>query len=114
MDAVYAATDVVVHPSRRDAYPLVVIEAMSWGKPVIGSDVCGSVIDRVRNDYNGYSFPSGDIEGLAKAISVLSRDHARLVAMGANARLTAEQWPLQRGVQIIKAAAARTLHTPAA
>jgi glycosyltransferase involved in cell wall biosynthesis len=109
MDSVYAATDIVLHPSRRDAYPLVVIEAMSWSKPVIGSDVCGSVIDRVQHGYNGYSFPSGDVGALVELIASLAKDPSLAEAMGINARSTAEQWPLERGVEILKESTKRAL-----
>ena len=109
MDEIYAATDVVLHPSRRDAYPLVVVEAMSWSKPVVGSDVCGSVIDRVEDGHNGYSFPSGDVAALTAVLDKVADDAAHVCEMGKNARTTAEAWPLERGVEILKSNARRAL-----
>jgi glycosyltransferase involved in cell wall biosynthesis len=59
--------DVFVLPSFYEGLPLVVLEAMLAGLPVVASDV-GSVRDAVRQDVTGLLVPAGDAAGLAEAI----------------------------------------------
>jgi len=109
MLAFYLATDVLVHPARWDPYPVVVLEAMSWGKPVIGSDACGSVQDRVESGSNGFAFPSGDENALAELMRRLAVDRVLKSSMGTAARATAEEWPLERGLDILRAGLLSTI-----
>jgi glycosyltransferase involved in cell wall biosynthesis len=104
MEAVFLASDVLIHPAHYDPFPLVVIEAMAFGRPVIGSDRCGSVEERVVQGINGFSFPAGDVESLSSAMLELASDAALLANAKAAARATAEAWPMERGVEIVRQA----------
>jgi glycosyltransferase involved in cell wall biosynthesis len=80
----YAEAQVLCLPSRREGVPLVLLEGMSFGLPVIASPV-GGVVDYVRHDDNGLLVPPGDVEALAAAIATLAGDpdlRARLGAAG--------------------------------
>jgi glycosyltransferase involved in cell wall biosynthesis len=59
----------MILPSHREPWGLVVNEALSFGCPVVVSDVCGCVPELVREGVTGFSFPSGDVGALAKAMS---------------------------------------------
>lgn len=63
-------------------FPNVVLEAMSLGKPVIGTRVAG-VPEQVADGATGLLVPPGDAEALAAAIAALAADPARRAAMGA-------------------------------
>src|SRR6202011_265504 len=52
MPSVYAAADVFLHPSVEDNFPLMVLESLSCGTPVIAFDV-GGVADSVRHACHG-------------------------------------------------------------
>lgn len=52
-----AQADLFMLPSNYEGLPMVIIEAMSCGKPVVASDV-GGVSEIVRNDINGYTLPN--------------------------------------------------------
>ena len=52
-----AQADLFMLPSNYEGLPMVIIEAMSCGKPVVASDV-GGVGEIVRNDVNGYTLPN--------------------------------------------------------
>ncbi|MCX6723778.1 MAG: glycosyltransferase [Candidatus Staskawiczbacteria bacterium] len=67
----YAMADAFVMPSKKDALPLAVNEAMCFGLPVIASDKVGSIVDLVKNEYNGFVFPVGDVNELAVCIEKL-------------------------------------------
>ena len=109
MEAVYLASDIVLHPARSDPFPGVILEAMSWSRVVIGSDVCGNVEDRITPGVNGFAFPSENGDELARIMLDLVRHPEKLTEIGAQARKTAEAWPVERGVAIVLEQATRIL-----
>lgn len=111
VDAVYLSSDIILHPSRRDAFPVVILEAMSWSKVVIGSDVCGNVEERIIHGVNGFSFPSEDVDELTRIMLDLVNHPEKLPEIGAQARKTAEEWPVERGVEIVLESARKVLAT---
>lgn len=80
-------------PSRSEGQPRVLIEAMSCGKPRVGTRVDG--IPTVINDgEDGYLVPPGDSGALATAFRKLMGDDALRLQMGENAaRRAKEQFP---------------------
>jgi len=69
----------MILPSLREPWGLVVNEALSFGCPVVVSDICGCVPELVIDGVTGYSFPVGDVGALAQAMSkaqLLSQDRA--------------------------------------
>jgi glycosyltransferase involved in cell wall biosynthesis len=101
LPAFFMASDMLVLPSRWDPWPLVVLEAMVWGVPVIASNACGSARDRVVTGENGYIVPVDDANELARAIRCLIDNPDLRQLMRVNARRTAMSWPPERGAEII-------------
>lgn len=66
----YHALDCYVSASEAEGMPNSVLEAMASGLPVVLSDIPGQV-DLVREDENGWLFPSGDLETLCSCLSGL-------------------------------------------
>lgn len=66
----YAQCDIFVAPSRYESFGLIFIEAMSHGKPVVGSRV-GGIPETVEDGVTGLLFESGDSAGLEKVLSQL-------------------------------------------
>lgn len=98
---VYA--DVLIHPSpNHEAYGVAVVEAMACGLPVLASDVTCAASDRIEHGVSGFIHPCGNVEVLAMQIGFLLRNPDVIAKMGQLARETAERWPINRGVQIIK------------
>lgn len=62
-----ASFDVFVLPSRDEAFPLAIVEAMFAGVPVIATDV-GSVSEAIVDGVTGLLVPSGDQRALVEAI----------------------------------------------
>ncbi len=58
----------LVLPSHSEPWGLVVNESLSYGCPVVVSNVCGCVPDLVLDGVTGYSFESGDVEALSNAL----------------------------------------------
>jgi glycosyltransferase involved in cell wall biosynthesis len=82
--AVLSTADIFVLPSRSDARPRSIIEAMSLGKPVVASEV-GGIPSLVLHERTGLLVPAEDAGALAAALGRLveSQDlRARLGAAG--------------------------------
>lgn len=64
---VYVAADLVVHPSHREGFPNVPLEAAAMGLPVITTTATGC-IDSVVDATTGAIVPTGDADALAVAL----------------------------------------------
>lgn len=85
----YQASDVVLVPSRREAFGRVSVEAMLAGKPVIGAR-SGGTAEIVRDGETGLLFAPGDVQGLAASIIALG-ETTRRQAMGVAGRRRARR-----------------------
>lgn len=95
--------DVLIHPSPVDEpYGVAVIEAMAAGLVVVASDVTFAALDRIEHGINGYIYKASDVEELADRITWCFKNKDRLLEIGVAARKTASQWPVSRGVTVIK------------
>lgn len=82
LDAAYAATDLLVLPSRVEAYGMVVTEALARGVPVLAADT-GGVRDAL--DGGGRLVPRRDAAALAAALRCWLTDPALRTGMRADA-----------------------------
>jgi glycosyltransferase involved in cell wall biosynthesis len=98
----YRSGSIFLHPALYEPYGVAVIEAMAAGLAVIGSDDTGAVVDRIVDGKNGYACPSGSVDELFSAVVAATSDEERLAANRREARRTAEQWPVSRGVEIVE------------
>lgn len=90
VDQYLALYDVLVLPSRFDGRPLVVMEALACGIPVIASDV-GGLADLVSDGVSGYLVPPADARSIADHIVRLAEDRLLLATMKNGARKLAEE-----------------------
>jgi glycosyltransferase involved in cell wall biosynthesis len=79
--------DVATLPSRDDPFPLVVLEAMLLGVPVVAFAV-GGVPEQVGD--TGVLVPPGDVEAFAAAVGALVDDPQRRAELGRRARERAD------------------------
>jgi glycosyltransferase involved in cell wall biosynthesis len=80
-----AGADLLVLPSRNEGLPIAILEAMSYGVPVIATPV-GAVADAVRDGETGLLVPAGDPKALARALASLVESPALRRSLGARAR----------------------------
>ena len=85
--AALAELDVLVLPSRSEALPLVLVEAMLAELPVVATDV-GSVSEAVEDGVTGIILPSGSPRAIAEAVGGL-RDPERRRKLGRAGRARA-------------------------
>ena len=83
--ACYANCEVFALPSSGEGFGLVYLEAMAYGKPVIGG-AHGGALDVVEDGVTGWLVPHGDIERLSRALESLLADPVRAREMGARGR----------------------------
>ena len=85
LNALLASCDALCLPSleRTEAFGLVLLEAMRFGKPVVVSDIPGSGAGWVvRQARHGLLVPPGDPAALAQALRELQRDPIKRQALG--------------------------------
>ena len=87
--ALIGLLDVLVVPSLTEGSPLIVLEAMAAGVPVVASAV-GGIPDQARHGEEGLLVPPGDPEALAGAMGELLRDPSRARLLGAAGRRRTE------------------------
>jgi glycosyltransferase involved in cell wall biosynthesis len=93
---VYADADVLVLSSLWEGLPYVVIEAMSYGLPVVSTDVDG-IPEAVEDEVTGLLVKPRDVHALAAALVRLLRDPELGRRMGEAGRaLVAEKFGLDR------------------
>jgi glycosyltransferase involved in cell wall biosynthesis len=79
----------MVLPSFAEGLPVVIMEAMALGRPVISTYIAG-IPELVRDGTDGWLVPAGDVDALVKALAeLLATPTDDLREMGAIARLRA-------------------------
>jgi glycosyltransferase involved in cell wall biosynthesis len=63
----YRAAHVLLHPSRTEAFPRVIVEAMNFGLPVVATEVGGSG-EAVVDGETGYLVAVDDADGMARRV----------------------------------------------
>lgn len=74
-------TDVYILPSYFEGVPISILEAMSFGKPIIATNV-GGIPEVVENDINGLLIQPGDEKALLKALLFYSNDAEKIESHG--------------------------------
>lgn len=87
--AALAASTIFLLPSYHEGMPMALLEAMSWGLPVITTPV-GGIPQIVTDQINGLLVAPGDVPALAAAITRLLHDPALRDRLGNAARTTIE------------------------
>ena len=87
--ACYARCEIFALPSTGEGFGLVFLEAMAFGKALVGA-ACGGTTDVVEDGVNGVLVPPGDSERLVEALAILLKDELRRAKLG------------QRGAEIVR------------
>ena len=79
-----------VLPSYNEGLPMAILEAMSYGVPVISTEV-GSICEVVCNNKTGFTFKPGDIDILVKYIEKLITEKQLWYEMSENCKKSIEE-----------------------
>jgi len=82
---------VVIMPSRYEGFPMVALEALGIGRPLIASDVDG-LRDVVSGNINGLVFPCGDVEKLSGCLRRIRDEADLLPTLAQNSRAGIERY----------------------
>jgi glycosyltransferase involved in cell wall biosynthesis len=89
--AVYRASHVFLHPARREAWGVVINEAVAAGMAVIASDVTGAAADLVEDGVNGYQVLPDNLDALVEALLDTTLP-VRLLQFRRSAAVKLEDW----------------------
>lgn len=109
--AMMRACACLIMPSRYEALPMVALEALSIGRPVIASDVDG-LRDVIQPGLNGVLFKSESIADLSSTLVDITRSSDQLAQMAASASTTVERYKTKAIVQLWRAYAQARISTP--
>lgn len=96
-DKIFRNSDVLLLPSYNEGLPISILEAMSYGMPIISTPV-GGIVEAVENNVNGFIVNCGDTSDLAAKINALCDKDLRLKMGAESFRLVKEKFD----VEIIK------------
>jgi glycosyltransferase involved in cell wall biosynthesis len=82
--ALYRSVDLFAFPSRADTLPLVILEAMASGLPVVATNVGGIPYEVTPEE--GMLVPAGDSAALAEALDRMCNDESMRLQMASSAR----------------------------
>ena len=84
------SSGVVVIPSTIEGIPIILMESLAFGVPVIASAV-GGIPSMIHDDFNGFLCEPSDIKAFVRAIRKIAGEKSFHRAMKANARKFAQQ-----------------------
>jgi phosphatidyl-myo-inositol dimannoside synthase len=79
--ACYARSEIFALPSTGEGFGLVFLEAMAFGKPLIGT-AHGGITDIIENRVNGLLVPAGDLKSLVDALAELFENESLRMELG--------------------------------
>lgn len=86
---VYQEASILASSSRYEGLPMVLLEAQSFGLPIVAFQCKCGPKDIVSDGMNGYLVPEGDTAGMAQRLEILMKDEALRKRMGLKAKESA-------------------------
>lgn len=108
----YVACDTFVLPSLQEVQPLVVMEAMWFGKPIIVTNKIVSATELVDQGVNGYIVDASSVDDLTKKMEILANNPELRASMGKAGRLRANNYQPELVIEAILKAYHDTLGRP--
>lgn len=87
----YAAADIFCLPSYHEGFPVVNMEAMASGCPIVTTTI-DSILEQMEDGEQGLLFEPGNVQGLVRALRQLIADPQLRANMGSNALKRAQSF----------------------
>ncbi|WP_302577048.1 glycosyltransferase family 4 protein [Phocaeicola barnesiae] len=92
IDKAYMEASILASSSRYEGLPMVLLEAQSFGLPIVAFQCKCGPKDIVSDGMNGYLVPEGDTAGMAQRLEILMKDEALRKRMGLKAKESASRF----------------------
>jgi glycosyltransferase involved in cell wall biosynthesis len=102
MQELYAEHDIFLFPSLMEGLPLVLLEAMASGMPVITTETCG-MTDVVEDRFNGLLVPPANASAIEEGILRLAGSVELRQKLGEAARETMKRYTWERAAKQLEA-----------
>lgn len=79
--AFYLDASIFILTSRKEGFPMVLLEAKNYGLPIVSFDVPTGPKEMIENGEDGFLIPFGKVDMFVKKLAVLTGDHQRLQNM---------------------------------
>jgi glycosyltransferase involved in cell wall biosynthesis len=112
MPELYAAHDIFLFPSLMENLPLVILEAMASGMPVVTTETCG-MPDVVEHEFSGLLIPTANAQAIEDAVVRLANSAELRRKLGENARATMKRYTWERAARQLEALYRHVLATEA-
>ena len=92
MDEQYQKAAMFVMTSEMEGLPMVLLEAKSWGLPLISFDIMTGPSDIIRSGVNGYLVRANDVNDLAEHIEKLIQSKEKRMKFSLDSQLDMERF----------------------
>lgn len=99
LDEIYLGSSILMMTSYTEAFPMVILEAMSYGLPVIAYS-CNGINDIITNDYNGFVIGDNDCVSYGEKLKILIDDYALRNEFGENSKETIKNYSVDKVLAI--------------
>ena len=110
LEAYYRSAELIVMPSRWEGLPLVALEAMRAGLPIIASNV-GGLPEIVDDGQTGLLIPPNDVDALVEAIRGVTTEQLKYMGENAAERFD-RRWTTETAHQLVSEVYRRALRKP--
>lgn len=99
MDNYYQNASMFVMTSEMEGLPMVLLEAKSWGLPLISFDIMTGPNEVIKNDINGYLVEPYDIDKMAECIELLIENENLRKQFSSNSQLDMEHFDFENIIE---------------
>ncbi len=94
------STDVFILPSYNEGLPIAILEAMSYGKAIISTDV-GGIAEVVKNAYNGCLINPGDKKAIKNSLQLFVNKPSLIEVFGKNGLTIVKDYYAENVMQVL-------------
>ena len=95
LEKLYRSSSICINPSIWDNAPLTILEALSWGTPVIASKI-GGIPEIIESGYNGVLVQAEDPSSISKGVFSIIHDNVKYRKIAGNALESAKSLTWER------------------
>lgn len=92
----YLGSSIFVMTSLSEGFPMVLIEAMTYGLPCIAFDCPIGPRAIIKNEYNGFLIPDGNDQLFIEKVTFLIENEEQRLKFGFNAKETSKQFSVEK------------------